>query len=123
MIPTMNSCVAGQGGGECFITHGQVNPLNLTRRPGEEELPLEALTLPARPLATTLAPPEPTWDFEQPPTRRRRRDVEVVVRAESYVDKDGNKHEIVNMVSWKSYFICLFEELCDLPSPWLIKPS
>ena len=111
MIPTMISCVAGQGGGECFITHGQVNPLNLTRRTGVEELPLEALTLTARPLAATLAPPEPAWDLEQPHTRRRKRDVEMVVRAESYVDKDGNKHELVNMVSWKYYFICLLEEL------------
>lgn len=124
MIPTMNSCVAGQGGGECFLTHGQVNPLNLTRRPGVEELPLEALTLPARPTAATLAPPEPAWDLEQPQTRRRRRDVEMVVRAESYVDKDGNKHELVNMVSWKSYFICLLEEeLCGSPCPWFMKPS
>ena len=101
MTPRMNSCVAGQGGGECFITHGQVNPLNLTRRPGVEELPLEALTHPAGPLAGTLEPPELTWDLEQPQTRRRRRDVEMVVRAESYVDKDGNKHELVNMVSWR----------------------
>lgn len=102
MTPIMNSCVAGQGGGECFIAHSQVNPLNLTRRPGVEELPLEALTLPARPLAATLEPPVPTWGLEQPQTRRRRRDVEMVVRAESYVDKDGNRHELVNMVSWEA---------------------
>lgn len=89
--------VEGQGGGECFITHGQVNPLNLTRRPGVEELPLEALTISARPLAASLAHLEPSWDLEQPQTRRRRRDVEMVVRAESYVDKDGSKHEPVNM--------------------------
>jgi hypothetical protein len=95
----MKFCVSGQGGGECFIAHSQVNPLNLTRRPGVEELPLEALTLPARPLAATLEPPEQTWDLEQPQNRRRRRDVEMVVRAESYVDKDGNKRELVNMVS------------------------
>ena len=84
-----------------------MNPLNLTRRPGVEELPLEALTLPARPLAATLAPLEPAWDLEQPQTRRRRRDVEMVVRAESYVDKDGNKHELVNMVSLEILFYLL----------------
>lgn len=76
-----------------------MNPLNLTRRPGVEEFPLESLTLPSRPLATTLEPPEPSWEPEHPQTRRRRRDVEMVVRAESYVDKDGNRHELVNMVS------------------------
>jgi hypothetical protein len=92
--------VAGQGGGECFIAHSQVNPLNLTRRPGVEEPPLEALTLPARPLAATVEPLDSTWEPERPQTRRRRRDIEMVVRAESYVDKDGNKHELVNMVSW-----------------------
>lgn len=96
----VNLCgVAGQGGGECFIAHSQVNPLNLTRRPGVEEPPLEALTLPARPLAATVEPLDSTWEPERPHTRRRRRDIEMVVRAESYVDKDGNKHELVNMVS------------------------
>lgn len=93
MLVTKSRCVTGQGGGECFISHNHVNPLNLTRRPGVEELPLESLMLPARPLAATLEPPE------QPQTRRRRRDVEMVIRAESYVDKDGNRHELVNMVS------------------------
>jgi hypothetical protein len=92
-LTTKAHCDAGQGGGECFIPYNQVNPLNLTRRPGVEELPLEALTLPTRPLSATLEPPE------QPQTRRRRRDIEMVVRAESYIDKDGNKHELVNMVS------------------------
>ncbi|XP_023726795.1 integrin alpha-PS1 isoform X2 [Cryptotermes secundus] len=89
--------VEGQGGGECFIAQSQVNPLNLTRRPGVEEPPLEALTLPARPLAATVEPLDSTWEPERPHTRRRRRDIEMVVRAESYVDKDGNKHELVNM--------------------------
>lgn len=104
----ISHCVTGQGGGECFIAHGHVNPLNLTRRPGVEELPLESLRLPSRPLAATLEPPEPTWESDHPQTRRRRRDVEMVVRAESYVDKDGNKHELVNMVSWTGGSILLF---------------
>ncbi|PSN29549.1 Integrin alpha-PS1, partial [Blattella germanica] len=89
--------VEAQGGGECFIPESQVNPLNLARRPGMEEHPLEALTLPGGPLLSTLDSPEPTENTENSETRRRKRDVEMIVRAETYVDKSGNKHEVVNM--------------------------
>ena len=92
--------VSAQGGGECFIPETHVNPLNLTRRPGMEEHPLEALTLPESSLLSTLEPREELRESENTKTRRRRRDVEMIVRAESYTDKDGHKHEVVNMVSY-----------------------
>ena len=73
-----------------------------------EEHPLEALTLPGGPLLATLEPPEELREPEHTQTRRRRRDVEMIVRAESYTDKDGNKHEMVNMVSCFSLKFVLY---------------
>ncbi|XP_069676356.1 integrin alpha-PS1 isoform X2 [Periplaneta americana] len=100
--------VEGQGGGECFISENQVNPLNLTRRPGmEEDIPLEALTLPAGPLSSILEPSEFSWESDQSQSRRRKRDIERIVRTETCIDEDGNKHECVNMNCHQKSAKCL----------------
>ncbi|XP_046678845.1 integrin alpha-PS1 isoform X2 [Homalodisca vitripennis] len=77
-------------GGECFMAPNQVNPLGLVDRPGLLEVPLDGST------------PVPPYNVSQEGNgegqrTRRRRDAEMVVTAETYKDKDGRIHRVVNM--------------------------
>lgn len=81
------------GGGECYMAPGQVNPLILANRPGLLETPLEQMT--RGPITTT---PSYNSTLAAEASRVRvRRDTEMIVRAETYTDKDGKRHQVVNM--------------------------
>lgn len=95
--------VAALSGGECFMAPGQVNPLDLQKRPGLLETPLEHLAVRNTPAYNV------TIDSDSGAVRiRRRRDLEMVVKAETYTDKDGRKHKFVNMVSVSSNSNCRY---------------
>jgi len=79
-------------GGQCYMAPNQVNPLQLVSRPGLLEAPLEPLSPTPRPLHNTT---DPSTDGSV--RVRKRRDAEMVVRTETYTDKDGRKHKVVNM--------------------------
>ena len=79
------------GGGECIMAPGQVNPLGLLNHPGLMDSPFEARPSP-RPVNATRTP-----------HTRRKRDLEMVVRSEPYVDRDGRRLDIVNMVGLMVY--------------------
>lgn len=82
---------------------GQVNPLDLQKRPGLLETPLEHLAVRNTPAYNV------TIDSDSGAARiRRRRDLEMVVKAETYTDKDGRKHKFVNMVSVSSNSNCRY---------------
>ncbi|XP_054286091.1 integrin alpha-PS1-like isoform X2 [Macrosteles quadrilineatus] len=79
-------------GGQCYMAPNQVNPLQLVSRPGLLEAPLEPLTPTSGPLYNTTE-----GGTDGSIRVRRRRDAEMVVRSETYTDKDGRKHKVVNM--------------------------
>ncbi|XP_049862798.1 integrin alpha-PS1 isoform X1 [Schistocerca gregaria] len=73
------------GGGQCYMEPEQVNPLGLVQRPGVDETPLEALIMISDNEANASA------------STRRKRDTEMVIRAELQTDKDGRQRQIVTM--------------------------
>lgn len=84
----------------------QVNPLRLDNRPGLLEAPLE-MNNPAASVPPYNVTPASVGEEGRV---RKRRDAEMVVRAETYTDKDGRKHKFVNMVRsfevFKQTFSC-----------------
>lgn len=85
---------AALGGGECYMAPGQVNPLGLANRPGLLEMPLDQLT--RGPITST--PSYNSTSAAEASRIRVRRDTEMIVRAETYTDKEGRRHQVVNMV-------------------------
>jgi hypothetical protein len=77
-------CVA-IGGGECRMGYGQVNPLNLTSRPGVED-PLDNLILDSPPETILL-------------NSRRKRDTEMVLRPEAITDHEGRRRNVISSVA------------------------
>lgn len=81
-----------------------MNPLGLTPRPGLNEPPLENLRLdPFFPTSKTFGEDEFRNISETGDRFRKRRDIEMIVKSEAYTDKDGTKHQIVNMVKYKLF--------------------
>ncbi|XP_059476549.1 integrin alpha-PS1 isoform X2 [Neocloeon triangulifer] len=97
--PTVESI----GGGECRMSYGQVNPLNLTSRPGMED-PMDSLILDS--------PPERIL-FD---STRRKRDTEMVLRPEAITDKEGRRRSVIssNCVAGTAKcftFVCIIRNL------------
>jgi len=84
-------------GGECFMAPNQVNPLGLVTRPGLLETPLEVVGGTAVPAYNVTRDTDADTESEGGGRVRRRRDAEMVVRTETFLDKDGRKHRVVNM--------------------------
>lgn len=64
--------------------YGQVNPLNLTSRPGVED-PLDNLILDSPPETILL-------------NSRRKRDTEMVLRPEAITDHEGRRRNVISSV-------------------------
>ena len=75
---------------------GQVNPLNLTSRPGFEEKPLEALMQPLEEMR------QDARTEDEGSRRRRKRDTEMILRPEAYIDKDGRRKNVISSVRRRS---------------------
>ncbi|XP_044728247.1 integrin alpha-PS1 isoform X2 [Chrysoperla carnea] len=75
------------GGGECYLTGDQINPLNLTSHPGAQEAPLNL----------RMGSMYSNYQQYQPQRRRTRRDTEVIIKSHKITDKDGFKREVVTM--------------------------
>lgn len=62
-----------------------MNPLGLTIRPGSQDIPIDNDVI----------------SYQDPPynmTSRSKRDIEMIIKSETFIDNDGHKREIVNMV-------------------------
>jgi hypothetical protein len=70
--------------------YGQVNPLNLTSRPGVED-PLDNLILDSPPETILL-------------NSRRKRDTEMVLRPEAITDHEGRRRNVISSVGKINYF-------------------
>lgn len=103
-----------QSNGECFITEREINPLNLTIRPGAQEPYLENLEM--NPFTTSGKLSFSSYEKRHNESSRkieytslgnkirRKRDNDVI-KAEAYTDKDGQRKHVVNMV--RLHTICL----------------
>ncbi|KAK2711876.1 hypothetical protein QYM36_012860 [Artemia franciscana] len=100
------------GDGECLMDPGQVNNLKLKRRPGAVETPLEHLILQDSP-APLIDFVNATESGDSSLNKRRRRDLEEVVRAEAIVDKDGTTRHVVTMDCDKGTAKC-FKFRCNV---------
>ncbi|KAG8229480.1 hypothetical protein J437_LFUL010054 [Ladona fulva] len=105
--------VEAEGGGECYTTENQVNPLKLKVRPGFNETPFETPTHAG--VRDASAPGQGSvggnWDtnddtpselntIQEPPKKKKnrgKRDTEMVVRPEAIVDKEGRRTNVVTM--------------------------
>ncbi|XP_068633179.1 integrin alpha-PS1-like isoform X2 [Battus philenor] len=115
-LPTVDG-EADQNNGECFLSDGKINPLNLTIRPGIMEPLLENLEM--DPFLTTgklsVSSNEKTFNRTKKIVEystavenkvRRKRDNDVV-KAEAYTDKDGQRKHVVNMSCQKKTAKCI----------------
>ncbi|KAK3914130.1 Integrin alpha-PS1 [Frankliniella fusca] len=85
--------VESQGGGSCTMKPGQVNPLNLRQRPGLEETSWDDISLRGGHIHSSLS----NSSQNNQSKIRRRREQEMIVRPEAYIDKEGKKHQVVFM--------------------------
>lgn len=114
-VPTVDG-EADQSNGECFITEKEINPLNLTSRPGTFEPYLENLEI--NPFMSTGKISVNSYEKQQNQSKvvelstakenkvRRKRDSDVV-KAEAYTDKDGQRKHVVNMSCQKKTAKCI----------------
>lgn len=96
-----------QSNGECLITEKEINPLNLSRRPGTSEPYLENLEMdPFMSGKLSVSSNQKQHNdtkkveayssaYENKVRRKRESDI---VKAEAYTDKDGQRKHVVNMV-------------------------
>ena len=86
---------SAQGGGDCTMLTGQVNPLGLTPRPGVQESTMDEL-LPRGLLMSSV----PVVETQSNRTHRRvRREEEVIIKPLPYTDSQGRHHQFIDMVS------------------------
>ncbi|KAJ0176589.1 hypothetical protein K1T71_007768 [Dendrolimus kikuchii] len=127
-VPTVDG-EADQSNGECFITEREINPLNLTIRPGTHEPMLENLEmdpfLTTGKLSVTSVQKqynETKYTAEYSSTvenKLRRKRESDIVKAEAYTDKDGQRKHVVNMVETVAYPDLKISETTEVPL-WVI---
>lgn len=89
------------GDGICNVQKSYLNPLNLKTRPKSKNNPPENLIEPVFNKGSGNQNEEKSnYSSQRKPYSgvRQKRDVEMVVKPEAYIDKEGNRKEIVNMV-------------------------
>ncbi|KAG6456594.1 integrin alpha-PS1 isoform X2 [Manduca sexta] len=108
---------AGQSNGECFIIEREINPLNLTTRPGTYEPYLENLEMDPFMTVGKLSVNSVEKRYNETYKRmqyssssenriRRKRQTDIL-KAEAYTDKDGQRRHVVNMSCQKKTAKCI----------------